>query len=77
MEREQIIEYVRDSMLTYPEIDADFTYVVCKISLIDDGMFRLINNWMETVDEEERMMLEQQMLDSIDDFNLTGKTNLL
>ena len=77
MEREQIIEYVKEIMLSYPEIDADFTYRVSTIALVDDGMFRLLNNWMETVDEEERMMLEQQMLDAIDDFNLVGRTNLL
>lgn len=61
MNKEEIIYFIRDSMLVNPNIDADFVYKVANIALIDSYMYDLMEEWMEETYDPNKMFIEWEM----------------
>ena len=61
MHRNEIIEFIRDQMLTSPYLEAHFIYRLSFLSETDDRLFTLMNAWMELEDLGERINIETIM----------------
>lgn len=67
MTREEIISYIRDEMLSFPEIEVDTVYRVSELALSDSFFFNIMNSWMETTEDSEKVALETIMRDASSD----------
>lgn len=67
MTKEEIIAYIRDEMLSFPNIETNTVYRVAELAHDDSFFYNLMNSWMETTEETEKTALECIMNDAVRD----------
>lgn len=50
-----VLEYIRDEMLTNPEIDCQFIYMCTYLGDRDYVMYQLLNEWMKEADDRDKV----------------------
>lgn len=46
-DRESLCGFIRDEMLTLPQVNAEYIWKLYKRSLTDDHLYSLMNQWMK------------------------------
>lgn len=67
MTKHEIISYIKDEMLSFPEIDVTTVYQVAEHAVDDSFFYNLMTSWMETTEETEKRALESIMNDAAQD----------
>lgn len=67
MTKEEVISYIRDEMLSFPEIEISTVYKVSELAYDDSFFYNLMSSWMETTEESEKTALETIMHDAVQD----------
>lgn len=67
MTKEDIVSYIRDEMLSFPEIEVSTVYKVSELAHDDSFFYNLMTSWMETTEEVEKTALEHIMYDAVQD----------
>lgn len=69
MNRLQVIEYIKESMMSFPYSDYHQINSIAKLAERDDETFKLVNEWMGEVDPVIKYYIFEDMLDRLNVLN--------
>lgn len=68
-----IIDYIRDEMLTNPNISAEMCYTAAEYSKNEPYLFDLMNSWMETTCDAHKIEIENTILKAVEEIKQYGR----